>query len=759
MAESMKNSEFVSLVAELLEINLRALDRTEKRVADHVGLVDDEPEATATAKRQPPLAPAPRCGHNHNHNHNHRTRSSSRQPFLVTQARADARSASAPRDETPPRQRRRQQAWSTAPSPAAPRQRRDNSLLSSSTPLRTASPVASADAAAGGGGGGNAARKGRRPPAAPAAAARRRQASRQRSASRTAPTVRGGTQRICTDNGCLVTATAVETGTTPAERNALYARVLDAVDVVLQLPPHEGLQAYHGTHRRTRQLLIYKEYLSLPVLSSCARKMSGLMKREAIKRLLYGVLTALDHLHRRCDVAHGYVRCSSIFADASAATTKLSVPLLEWAASAEGEWVGREGPYLPPEQLREGGLPPPTPEGDVWAVGCVAMELLTGFRPWQHLAQSREAVRRVLCSSRPLPLPKGVEGEEASFLTACFALPPKDRRATGARGLMEHSFFASVRPTIFARGSGGGEGGGSPQPLSPPAPTSSFHDAVAFSPAAAAQAAAQTRDASCSPLHQSLLAQRVSGLPAPLDATACAASGGGAPGVASTAGSPLVATRVHSHASTAVSGTPAGGFARGGGGVLASPLTPGSGPGSAVLWKASSAPPSVRRAGTAPSSLRKAKTAGGGGGLASVAAPKAAAPRAVQDAAALRELQEKAEETEARVRRVEDTMQLISQRQEVTNNMLCSIAGSLPGTPQPMLGHASMLSTGEAATPVRPLLAAAAPVQQQAAYAPYSPPPAGPAYATSVPPQHPFSSAWSAYPELHPAGAPIVISR
>ena len=55
---------------------------------------------------------------------------------------------------------------------------------------------------------------------------------------------------------------------------------------------------------------------------------------------------------------------------------------------------------------------------DIWSVGCLAIELLTGNPPYSEL-QPMSAMFRVVQDAHP-PLPKGVSKPMHSFLMQCF---------------------------------------------------------------------------------------------------------------------------------------------------------------------------------------------------------------------------------------------------------------------------------------------------------------------------------------------------
>lgn len=59
-----------------------------------------------------------------------------------------------------------------------------------------------------------------------------------------------------------------------------------------------------------------------------------------------------------------------------------------------------------------------SPASDIWSVGCLAVELLTGVPPYYEL-QPMPALFRIVQDSRP-PLPPNISTVFEAFLVACF---------------------------------------------------------------------------------------------------------------------------------------------------------------------------------------------------------------------------------------------------------------------------------------------------------------------------------------------------
>eukprot|EP01064_Diplonema_japonicum_P023019 TRINITY_DN3341_c0_g2_i3.p1 TRINITY_DN3341_c0_g2~~TRINITY_DN3341_c0_g2_i3.p1 ORF type:complete len:543 (+),score=73.82 TRINITY_DN3341_c0_g2_i3:851-2479(+) len=242
-------------------------------------------------------------------------------------------------------------------------------------------------------------------------------------------------ERLCMDNGKVMTTTTVDVsaGTRP-ERHFLESRVHWAVDVLTVLPASPYIQQYLFTEKRGANFfLIHKESVSFPTLSKGAT-----FKPSSLKTLLRNLLQGLNFLESH-NTAHGYIRSTSIFYDRNTKNMKLTCPIVQWAVKRE--WLAKERPWLPPEEFSKDVHNDIHPQisTDIWALGCLTMELYTGERPWSHLG-SRESAAKMLSEGYPVQLPVGISGDLAEFLKNCFVRDPKKRPAP--EQLLQHPYLA-----------------------------------------------------------------------------------------------------------------------------------------------------------------------------------------------------------------------------------------------------------------------------------------------------------------------------
>ncbi len=141
------------------------------------------------------------------------------------------------------------------------------------------------------------------------------------------------------------------------------------------------------------------------------------------------VALALEHAHRE-GILHRDLKPENILIDARGrpriADFGLGRALADARMSATGEVLGTPA-YTPPEQLRA-GAGAHGPAGDIWALGVVLHEMLSGSVPWS--GESPVALMRAILESPPPPLPPSVPRALALVARRCLEKDPAARYPT-----------------------------------------------------------------------------------------------------------------------------------------------------------------------------------------------------------------------------------------------------------------------------------------------------------------------------------------
>eukprot|EP01012_Entosiphon_sulcatum_P061828 TRINITY_DN8771_c0_g2_i6.p1 TRINITY_DN8771_c0_g2~~TRINITY_DN8771_c0_g2_i6.p1 ORF type:complete len:267 (+),score=36.09 TRINITY_DN8771_c0_g2_i6:249-1049(+) len=192
---------------------------------------------------------------------------------------------------------------------------------------------------------------------------------------------------------------------------------------------------------------------------------SGSLTMPFIRRCLRDVTDGLDYLHRN-RIMHRDIKPENILldlcdhfklADFGLARRCAGVDDATLATFGNSTGVGLCGTprYMSPEILKGVTERP----ADIWAVGMMGIELVTGRTPWSHLdaeingksssGASTNAVAllfHIYSNPQRHPIPEGINELLADFLDHCTALDPADRWT--AAQLLKHPLLQPSSPGI-----------------------------------------------------------------------------------------------------------------------------------------------------------------------------------------------------------------------------------------------------------------------------------------------------------------------
>jgi len=92
--------------------------------------------------------------------------------------------------------------------------------------------------------------------------------------------------------------------------------------------------------------------------------------------------------------------------------------------------------WMAPEVVKQSGH---THKADIWSVGCLVVEMLTGEHPWAQLSQM-QAIFKIGSSAAPT-IPSDITSEAQDFLRQAFKVDHEARPS--AEMMLQHTFIAT----------------------------------------------------------------------------------------------------------------------------------------------------------------------------------------------------------------------------------------------------------------------------------------------------------------------------
>lgn len=121
--------------------------------------------------------------------------------------------------------------------------------------------------------------------------------------------------------------------------------------------------------------------------------------------------------------------------------------LVQAAASEPNRSMTGTPMYMSPEVIK-GENPGKAGSVDIWSLGCVILEMVTGRRPWSNLDNEWAIMYNIAQGNPPqLPGPDQLSPQGLDFLQKCFIRDPRHRAS--AIELLQHEWIMSIRNQVI----------------------------------------------------------------------------------------------------------------------------------------------------------------------------------------------------------------------------------------------------------------------------------------------------------------------
>ncbi|THG99778.1 hypothetical protein EW026_g2644 [Hermanssonia centrifuga] len=252
--------------------------------------------------------------------------------------------------------------------------------------------------------------------------------------------------------GLLMAVKQVELPTGSAPNEERKKSMLSALEREIELLKdlhHENIVQYHSSSAEDDYLNIFLEYVPGGSVTSLLRNY-GAFEEPLVRNWVRQILLGLNYLHER-DIIHRDIKGANMLVDNKGGikisdfgiSKKVEDNLMTPGNRAHRPSLQGSVFWMAPEVVKQTAY---TQKADIWSVGCLVVEMLTGEHPYPQLSQM-QAIFKIGMSSKPT-IPADISSDAENFLQRTFELNHEARPS--AAELLKHPWIANLPPPLGA---------------------------------------------------------------------------------------------------------------------------------------------------------------------------------------------------------------------------------------------------------------------------------------------------------------------
>ncbi|XP_071694330.1 mitogen-activated protein kinase kinase kinase 18 [Rutidosis leptorrhynchoides] len=204
---------------------------------------------------------------------------------------------------------------------------------------------------------------------------------------------------------------------------------------------------YDTTYYNNKSMYnLFMEYAPFGTISDMIKKHNGSLDESLIRSYIKQILMGLDHIHLN-NIVHRDIKCDNLL------LCDNGVKIGDMGCAKRIEMLETKLDYSEVKSFEFSGTPvfmaPEVARGeeqkfaaDVWAVGCVVIEMATGKNPWPEVNDPVAALYKIGYSGEIPEFPWWVSPECKDFLEKCLNLEVEKRWTV--KQLLEHPFVDNL---------------------------------------------------------------------------------------------------------------------------------------------------------------------------------------------------------------------------------------------------------------------------------------------------------------------------